>query len=105
MRSTLSENVVSGDEAFYKCNDKSEWHGPGIVIGRDGKQISVRHGGTYVRVHACRFNRSVTELDKTRYEKVDMVLPRVESVDLLWQVVGVVDEVEATLPHPLQVGF
>ena len=80
VRSTLSENVVNGDEVFYKRNDRSEWHGPGIVIGRDGKQILVRHGGTYVRVHACRLNRSVTELDKTPHEKVDMVVPRVESI-------------------------
>ena len=47
VRSTVSENVVNGNNVFYKRNDKSEWHVPGIVIGRDGKQILVRHGGTY----------------------------------------------------------
>jgi hypothetical protein len=26
----------------------------GVVIGRDSKQILVRHGGSYVRVHSCR---------------------------------------------------
>ena len=36
---------------FYKRNDSSEWHGPGIVIGRDGKQVLVKYGGVYVRVH------------------------------------------------------
>ena len=27
------------------------WHGPGVVIGSDGKQVTVDHGGYYVRVH------------------------------------------------------
>ena len=29
------------------------------MIGRDGKQVLVRHGGTYVRVHIC----SLTQRD------------------------------------------
>ena len=58
IRNTSSDNLVNGDKVFYKRNDDNEWHGPGIVIGRDGKQVMVRHGGTYVRVHVCRLNRS-----------------------------------------------
>ena len=42
---------------FFKRNDAKEWHGPGVVIGRDGKQVLVKHGGTYVRVHVCRLSK------------------------------------------------
>ena len=44
-------------------------HGPGIVIGRDGKQIIAIHGGTFHRVHECRLtkvpcsnNKNVTDM-------------------------------------------
>ena len=45
---------VIGDSVFYKRNASDQWRGPARVIGRDGKQILVRHGGFVVRVHACR---------------------------------------------------
>ncbi|KAK3874911.1 hypothetical protein Pcinc_020228 [Petrolisthes cinctipes] len=54
IRSSDLNDIQNGDEVFYKRNDSHEWHGPGVVIGRDGKQILVRHGGVYVRVHVCR---------------------------------------------------
>ena len=28
-----------------------------MVIERDGKQVLVKHGGTYIRVHTCRLTR------------------------------------------------
>ena len=31
-----------------------ECHGPVVVIGQDGQQILIKHGGYYVRVHPCR---------------------------------------------------
>ena len=45
-----------GDSIFYKRNESDQWRGPARVIGRDGKQILVRHGSYVVRVHACRAN-------------------------------------------------
>ena len=48
------DNLKNGDFVYYKRNNNDEWHGPGTVIGMDGKQILVRHGGEYVRVHICR---------------------------------------------------
>ena len=54
IRSTPMENLQNGDEVYFKRNDSTQWKGPGIIIGRDGKQVLVRHGGTYVRVHTCR---------------------------------------------------
>lgn len=57
IRSSDLNFVQNGDEVFYKRSGSNEWHGPGIVIGRDGKQVLVRHGGVYVRVHVCRLTR------------------------------------------------
>ena len=58
VRASDVENLVNGDSVFYKRNDSKEWRGPGIVIGKDGKQVLVKHGGTYVRVHTCRISRT-----------------------------------------------
>ena len=38
-----------------------------MVIGRDGKQVLVKHGGTYIRVHTCRMTR-VPEKEVEREE-------------------------------------
>ncbi|CAL4128375.1 unnamed protein product [Meganyctiphanes norvegica] len=40
--------------SFYKRNNEQRWRGPGIVIGRNGKQMLVKHSGTFVRVHTVR---------------------------------------------------
>ena len=54
VRATHVENLQNGDQVYYKRNDSNEWRGPGVVIGRDGKQVLVKHRGVYVRVHICR---------------------------------------------------
>merc|ERR1719423_303100 len=65
VRPTDSSIIENGDEVYYKRNDSPEWRGPGNVIGKDGKVVIVRHGGTYVRVHVCRLSkppRSVSDV-------------------------------------------
>ena len=57
IRQTSMLEIQSGDEVYYKRNDSAQWHGPGIVIGRDGKQVIVKHDGMFYRVHACRLTR------------------------------------------------
>ena len=57
VRDTPLADLKNGDEVYYKRNDSHLWHGPAIVIGRDGKQILVRHGGQLYRVHACRLTK------------------------------------------------
>ena len=60
IRPTYVENLSNGDSVFYKRADSPCWRGPGVVIGRDGKQVLVRHGGIYVRVHTCRLQKAST---------------------------------------------
>ena len=42
-----------GDIVYYKHKDSNKWKGPGKVIGKWDKQILVKHGGYYKRVHPC----------------------------------------------------
>ena len=67
VRPSKEKDISNGDNVFYKRNNFKEWHGPAVVIGRDGKQFLVRHGGTYVRVHECRLTKS-PEFPITRNE-------------------------------------
>ena len=53
-RNTDVDDVEMGDIVYYKREREDKWRGPGTVIGRDGKQVLVKHGGVYVRVHLCR---------------------------------------------------
>ena len=54
VRGNNMEDLQNGDQVYYKRNNENQWRGPGIVIGRDGKQVLVKQGGTYVRAHTCR---------------------------------------------------
>ena len=85
VRSTDASEISNGSEVYYKRNDSHEWYGPGVVIGRDGKQFLVRHGGVYVRVHACRLTSAPVAT-----EEVQQQVPANESPQLPCP----------TLPHP-----
>ena len=57
IRSNDSENFDTGDMVYFKRPNIERWMGPGTVIGRENKQVLIKHGGTYVRVHPCRLQR------------------------------------------------
>lgn len=73
IRETEGNMIEIGDKVYYKRNNNHEWHGPGTVIGRDGKQFLVRHGGVYVRVHECRLtNVNVSSVgDNNHLKKIN----------------------------------
>lgn len=85
VRADDMERLCQGDSVYYKRDD-DKWHGPATVIGRDGKQVLVRHGGELYRVHTCRLQHSVNsdgnairqiETDKRRESReVPVTLPR-----------------------------
>ena len=51
------KDITMGDNVYFKRQD-DKWHGPGKVIGRDGKQVLVKHGGAVIRVHSFRLQSS-----------------------------------------------
>lgn len=52
---TYSDIVYNnGDTVYYRRNNAIQWHGPAKVLGRDGQQYLLKHGGIYIRVHPCR---------------------------------------------------
>ena len=45
---------MAGDQVYFKCANSQEWHGPATVLGQDRRQVLVKSGITYIRVHPCR---------------------------------------------------
>ena len=56
VRTSGDVKYVTGDKVYYKRATEVRWRGPAVVLGQDGQQVLVKHGGTYVRVHPCRLN-------------------------------------------------
>ena len=38
---------------YYKRQNYKGWKGPAVVLGQDGQNVLVRHGGAFYRVHPC----------------------------------------------------
>ena len=60
-RTYANTTFCQGDKVYYWRKDQSDCHGPGIVIGKDGQQVLVKHGGMYIRVHPCRLQHCCEE--------------------------------------------
>lgn len=44
----------NGDSVYYKRQNRQSWQGPAKVLGKDGFQFLLKHGGVYIRVHPCK---------------------------------------------------
>ena len=81
IRSSGDVKYINGDSVYYKRLNNHGWHGPAKVLGQDGQQVLVKHGGSYVRVHPCRLQiidtnnqisscESTEQLDQETTEKL-----------------------------------
>ena len=52
-RTVASLTYEPGDILYFKQENSNLWKGPHTVIGRENKQILVKYGETYLRVHVC----------------------------------------------------
>ena len=52
-RDTTGIEYEIGDMIYYKRKSSDKWKGPGMTIGKENKQILVKQGGYYIRVHPC----------------------------------------------------
>ena len=48
------EPYNQGDKVYFKRGKDNKWHGPGTVIGVDGKVIFVKHGRLYITASPSR---------------------------------------------------
>ena len=58
-----------GDKVYYMRKDK--WKGPGVVVGKEHKDVLVKHGGSYFRVHPCSLQK-VNESGKSTSDNNEM---------------------------------
>ena len=54
VRSSMETQFQNGEKVFFKRKDEKRWHGPGVVVGQDGKQVLVKNGGELIRVDVTR---------------------------------------------------
>ena len=60
VRTSGDEHFAKGDSRYYKHDSSNQWHGPGEVIGHEGKQLLIKHGATYIQVHSRRLSHAVS---------------------------------------------
>ena len=94
IRGGEGNNFDTGDMVYFKRPNVQRWMGPGTVIGRENKQVLVKHGGTYVRVHPCRLQRyqsrglpleasnPMNREASDSPDSMDEVLPEISEVDI-----------------------
>ena len=89
-RTYSDQVVVNGDKVYYKRNDAKKWKGPAYVLGRDGQQILLKHGGYYIRVHPCRVRLAREEINASSIDNdpppspsaVNVLPPSISAVPL-----------------------
>ena len=64
VRSYSDAVYFQGDLVYYKRVDSSQWKGPASVLGKEGQQVLLKHGGYYIRVHPCRLTHVTPQRKK-----------------------------------------
>lgn len=64
VRTCNDVTIENGEKVLYKRNNSDRWHGPGVVIGRDGQTFVVKHGFQIIKVHPCHISSRVGEKEK-----------------------------------------
>ena len=84
VRPSVVQSYKNGDLVLFKRNESERWLGPGTVIGWENKQVLVKHGGTYVRVHPCRLNMypGVNEKYSERNTDIETLEPKLKQQNL-----------------------
>ena len=59
VRTCNDEYFDNGKRVWYKRNNSHEWHGPGVVLGRESQCIVIKHGNQYIKVHPCHITRGL----------------------------------------------
>ena len=54
VRTSNDAKFTTGDVVYYKRESDRHWKGKATVLGQDGKQVLLKHGGYHIRCHACR---------------------------------------------------
>ena len=88
IRKALNSNVRSysdavychGDLVYYKRLDSPKWKGPASVLGKEGQQVLLKHGGRYIRVHPCRLTHAV-QSQKANVNQSDQAVHKPEFSD------------------------
>ena len=73
IRPSIGQMFNNGDQVYFKRNQSDRWMGPGTVIGSENKQVLVKHGGSYVRVHPCRLQMYSGKLSETLDAEISSV--------------------------------
>ena len=67
-RTYSDQVIINNDKVYYKRNNSKKWKGPAFVLGRDGQQILLKHGGFYIRVHPCRVRLAREPMTNNNFE-------------------------------------
>ena len=47
-RTYSDQVIINNDKVYYKRNNSKKWKGPAFVLGLDGQQVLLEHGGHYI---------------------------------------------------------
>ena len=80
---TMKTEVYNqGDRVFFRRENDRKWHGPGTVIGVDGKVIFVKHGRLYITTSPTRLMKANKVFEKCG-EEIDKLNMMIKNQGLL----------------------